>query len=352
MLCPFCLKEGTITKIEERGRPYYVCSEHAEPKIPITYAENTKIPRDVISAIGFSGHGKTAYFASLFSSLDELARVWPGFCTFPVDEQSLITVHENVKLLKGGILPSATPKNFPIPTIVQFSGMPKFKDRFLIFYDTGGESYERASRLINNANFVKRSQTAIFFMSLHDLEYNTQEMHRLLTVYIQGLKELGGNPKEQHLLVVLTKGDLLASKLESHEQVWDYLTNGDVNNVRYSDIKSQMADMKKISKLLKEFLRDDIGASNFIALGERSFRNIEISIISALGSAPKGDRLDISATPKRIFDPMLWVMNNSTGLIPFFFRLKNSISNFTSGRTKPQAPPVRTSEKPLTEQPM
>jgi hypothetical protein len=81
-----------------------------------------------------------------------------------------------------------------------------------------------------------------------------------------------------------------------------------------------MTDMKKISKLLKEFLRDDIGALNFIALGEKSFRNIEISIISALGSAPKGDQLDISATPKRIFDPILWVMNNSTGLIPFFLR--------------------------------
>jgi hypothetical protein len=319
MLCPFCLKEDTIKKIEEKGRSFFVCSEHAEPKIPIAYAENAKIPRDVISAIGFRGHGKSAYFASLFSSLDDLARVWPGFCTFPVDEQSLVTVHDNVKLLKGGKLPSATPMNFPIPTIVQFSDMPKFKDRFLIFYDTSGESYERASRLINNANFVKRSQTAIFFMSLYDLEYNTQEMSRLLSVYIQGLTDLGGDPKQQHLLIVLTKGDLLKSKLESHSQIWDYLVKGDVKNVRYSDIKSQLAEMKKISKLLKEFLRDDIGALNFMSLGEKKFRNMDICIISALGSAPKGDQLDISATPKRIFDPMLWVMNNSTGLFPFFF---------------------------------
>ena len=319
MLCPFCLKEDTIKKIEEKGRSYYVCSEHPEPKIPIIYAENERIPRDIISAIGFRGHGKSAYFASLFSSLDDLARVWTGFYTFPIDEQSLVTVHDNVNLLKSGKLPNATPVNFPMPTIVQFSNMPKFKDRFLIFYDTAGENYERASRLVNNASFVTRSQTAIFFISLHDLEYDPQEMTRLLAVYIMGLKDLGGDPKQQHLLVVLTKGDLLAPKLESHEQIWKYLVNGDVKNLQYSDIKSQMKEMKEISMLLKEFIIKDIGASMFLNLGKANFRSVEISIISALGAAPRGGQLDLIATPKRIFDPILWVMNNSTGLFPFFF---------------------------------
>jgi len=352
MLCPFCLKENTIKKIEEGGRSYYACSEHAEPKIPIIYGENEKIPRDVISAIGFSGHGKSAYFASLFSSLDDLARVWPNFSTFPIDEKSLDTVHENVKLLKGGKLPSATPKNFPIPTIVQFSDMPKFKDRFLIFYDTGGESYERASRLIANANFVKRSQTAIFFMSLHDLEYNPQEMSRLLTVYIQGLTELGGNPKEQNLLIVLTKGDLLAPKLEGRKEIWDYLVNGDVKNIQYSYINAQMAEMKKISKLLKDFLRHDIGSAGFVNLAEKNFRSVDVSIISALGSAPKGDQLDISATPKRIFDPILWVMNNSSGWRAFFFRLKASLSNSTknaqtSTKKETISPTLSVEKKPI-----
>jgi len=348
MLCPFCLKENTITKVEEGGRSYYVCSEHAEPRIPVTYGENYKIPRDVISAIGFRGHGKTAYFVSLFSSLDDLARVWPNFSTFPIDEKSLDTVHDNVKLLKGGKLPDRTPQTFPIPTIVQFSDMPRFKDRFLIFYDVGGENFERASRLINNANFVKRSQTAIFFMSLPDLEYDTQQMHHLLSVYIQGLKDLGGNPKEQNLLVVLTKGDLLAPKLEKHNEIWNYLVNGDTKNLQYANLNPQLAEMKKISKSLKAFIREDIGAAGFLNLGEKNFRAVDFCIISALGAAPKGDQLDISVTPKRIFDPILWVMNNSTGWFPFFFRVKTSFSNFikkdqtsTKKETPPPPPPVR-----------
>lgn len=330
MLCPFCLKEDTIKKFEERGRSFYVCSEHAEPRIPITYGEDYKSPRDVISAIGFQHHGKSAYFASLFSSLDALAspNVWPDFFIFPVNEQAMDVVNNNVRLLKKGELPRSTPKQFPLPTIVQFSNMPKFKKRFLIFYDTGGENFDRASSLIDNASFITRSQTATFFISLHDLEYNPQEMARLLNAYIIGLKDLGGNPKQQHLLVVLTKGDLLAPKLKARQQIWDYLVNGDVNNIRYSDINSQMAEMKKMSKLLKDFLIEDIGATIFLHLAKENFQNVEICIISALGAAPKGDQLDISATPKRIFDPMLWVMNNSTGLFPFFFKLKVSLSNF------------------------
>lgn len=324
MLCPFCLKENTIHKIEEGGRTSYVCSEHPEPKIPIIYAEKDKIPRDLISAIGFRGHGKSAYFTSLFASLDSLSHpnIWPRFSHNPVNEQSLDIVYTNVRAFNEGKLPIATPMNFPIPTIVEFSDMPKFNDRFLIFYDTGGESYERASRLIKNAEFVKKSQTAIFFISLHDIDYNPQEMSRLLSVYIQGLKELGGDPKQQHLLIVLTKGDLLFKKLTDYPSVWEYLSKGSIKNTRYSNIRSQISDMKKVSKLLKEFLTEDIGAGGFINLGKKNFKNVEVCIISALGSAPKGDQLDINATPKRIFDPIIWVMQNSTSLIPpFFFNL-------------------------------
>ena len=351
MLCPFCLKENTIKKIDDRGRPYYICSEHPEPRIPIIYAENEKLPRDIISAIGFRGNGKSAYFASLFSSLESLAspNVWPRFSYNPVDDHGLTIVHQNMQLLKKGILPQRTPKNFPMPTIVQFSDMPKFKDRFLIFYDTGGESFEKASDLGTYANFVTRSQTAIFFMSLHDLEYNPQEMLRLLHVYMIGLKELGGNPKQQHLLVVLTKGDLLAPKLEDHHDIWDYLIKGDVKNLRYADINAQMTEMKKISKLLKEFLRYDIAAAGFISLGEKNFRTVEICITSALGAAPNGDQLDITSTPKRIFDPILWVMNNSTGWRPFFFRLINASHIIVKNEIKSLKNRISTTNETVTK---
>lgn len=330
MLCPFCLKEGTIRREVVDGRIIYICSEHPEPKIPAAYAENQKIQREVISAIGFRGHGKSAYFAALFSILDQLAQYWSGFYYFATDEQSLATVQNNVKLLKGGKLPSATPKNFPLPTIVQFSNMPQFRDQFFIFYDTSGESYESASKLIGNASFIKNSNTAIFFMSLHDLEYSPSEMHRLLQVYIQGLKECGGDPSQQHILVVLTKGDLLRPKLESRPDIWKYLVNGDVKKLKKFDYEDQIREMKKMSRLLKDFLARDIRANQFLNLGNASFKNMDVCLISALGSAPAGDQLELTASPKRIFDPILWVMFNSSGRGDIFYPIKKFFASSKS----------------------
>jgi hypothetical protein len=89
MLCPFCLKEGTIKRQVADVRYIYVCSEHPEPKIPVAQAEDENIPGEVISAIGFRGHGKSAYFTSLFSVIDDLAEVWPGFYYSAIDEHRL-----------------------------------------------------------------------------------------------------------------------------------------------------------------------------------------------------------------------------------------------------------------------
>jgi hypothetical protein len=74
----------------------------------------------------------------------------------------------------------------------------------------------------------------------------------------------------------------------------------------------------------------------------------ERSLVNFFWNLIKGDQLDISVNPKRIFDPILWVMNNSTGWFPFFFKVKTSFSNFikkaqTSAKKETPAspPPVR-----------
>jgi hypothetical protein len=295
------------------GRVVYTCSENHPYQIPPTYAENEKIPRNIISAVGFRGHGKTSYFTALFLSLDNLAQTWTNFSTFAVNERSDNIVRGNIAIFNSGESLPPTPQVFPEPAIILFEKMPKFKDRFLIFYDTGGENFERSNQLVANAHFVTRSKTVIIFISLSDINYNPQEMHRLLSIYIQGLKELGGNPRDQHLLVVLTKGDSLEPKLHAHPEIWNYLITRDVRNTQYSEINSQINEMKRISSLLKTFLRQDIGAANFVNLAENNFRSLEISIVSAYNYSPEGSNLKERPTPKRIFDPLLWVMNNTTG---------------------------------------
>jgi len=328
MLCPYCLYEGNFEKIEEGGQIYYRCPEHPEPRIPVTYGENNKFPRDVISAVGFKSHGKSLYFTALFASLNSLPMLWQKFYTLAIDDQSLETINKNIQRFHDGELPDETPNAFPVPTIMQFSNLPpRFnKNRFLIFFDTGGESFKNAAELVKFAHFVKRSQTVIFFISLDDINYDPHEMNRLLNIYMQGLRDVNGNPSDQHLLVVLSKGDLIVKKFESRMgEIKDYLEKGNVKNLQPIDIQTQITEMKENSKRLKTFIQNDLGASNFLNLGEHNFRSFEFCIVTSWGTPPKEG---FKPEPKRIFDPILWVINNSIGWEAFCFNVKKKSCNF------------------------
>jgi hypothetical protein len=163
ILCPYCLEQNAIRKISEDKQQYFTCAG-CNTRIPLEYMNNVRIPKEVVSAVGFRGHGKTVYFASLFHTMNDLASFWPSFYTFAVDEKSLDIVRQNSKLLKVGELPAPTPMNFPAPTIVRFSNIPSLGDRFFLFYDTSGEAYARQSALIQHASFVRRSRTAVFIL--------------------------------------------------------------------------------------------------------------------------------------------------------------------------------------------
>ncbi len=311
MICPYCLSQNTITRNKEKGLQYYVCTEHPEPRIPVEYAENITIPREFVSAVGFRGHGKTIYFASLFLMLEELAHVWPDFYPFAVDEKSLDTVEENTNMLKKGNLPMPTPANFPIPTIVRLSNIPGIGNRFFVFYDTGGESFEKSSRMVNYASFVKRSKTVLFFINLKDIEYDGSKMGKLLSIYVQGLRELGGIPKDQHLLIVFSLGDELKQIL--WREIWNYLEYGGIDKLKNITMSSYINEMKNISDVLNEFTREELRAYRFLSFGKDEFKSMEFCILSSLGAAPVENRLQVEVNSKRVLDPILWIIYNSFG---------------------------------------
>ena len=308
-LCPYCLNVDSIADKSDKNEQNYACIS-CKSNVPREYVNYGKIPREVVSAVGFRGHGKTVYFASLFHTLNDLASFWPGFYTFAVDEKSLETVRDNAKLLKTGALPDATLMNFPAPTIVRFSNMPSLGHRFFLFYDTSGEAYARQSALIQHASFVKHSRTVIFIISLDDLEHDGQRAHDLLSVYVQGLTELKGNTKEQRLLVVFSKADLLEARLQNQGEIWHYLQTGRLENLGNVKLNQYVKEMKRISKSLGKFIRYDLKDMQFLNFAQDRFKGVDFCIVSALGSEPAGARLRDEVTPKRIIDPILWVACN------------------------------------------
>lgn len=307
MICPNCLAQDTIGARKDRDKKkYYSCSE-CNSIIPREYAENTGTPIEVVSAVGFRGHGKTLYFSSLFYSVDRLAAIWPGFYSFATDEKSLDTIKDNIAALKRGDLPPPNPASFPIPTNVRFCNLPNLGNRFFLFYDTGGEAYTRASKLIKYASFVKRSKTVIFLISLEDIAYDAAKMHELLSIYVQGLTELEGKPGDQHLLVVFSKGDLLGTRLDKRKPIRRYLEKGGLESLGKIKMRDYITRMKRVSGHLRKFARKELHATQFVNFAQDQFKSLDFSIISSLGAKPVGNRLQVEITPRRIFDPLLWV---------------------------------------------
>ena len=314
MLCPFCLTPVSFKQAKPAGLPafIYLCPNCNE-QVPALYAQDyRRYPPVVTSAVGFRQHGKTVYFAALFYTLKKLtlARDWPEFFTMSLNEDSLDTIYGNARLLEGGALPDSTPKNFPRPTMVRAEGVPIHPDCTLLFFDTGGECFEKPTQLVQFASFVRHARTAMLLISVPDLVEPHVDMQRLLNNYVVGLRELGGRTRDQHLVVVYTKADRLVSRfIPAWEALHFYLAEGSIYDLAQPD--GYMARMADISDLLREFTEYELHAHEFVNAATANFKSVSFSIISALGAEPQGARLVTAIMPLRILDPLLWVMGRS-----------------------------------------
>jgi len=315
MLCPFHLEDVSfrLEKVEGRREQVYRCpSSECREEIPTLYVrEYSSYPPVVVSAIGFRGHGKSVYFASLFFLLKKvrLAQYWPEFGTLSLNEESLDTVYRNVEMLAQGNLPDATPKNFPRPTMIRLHGIPMQPDCTLLCYDTGGECFKRPTQLVQYASFVKRARTAMFLVSPSKLTDPAIEMHELLSVYLIGMGQLGARTQDQHLAVVYTQADELGDRLGAWRDLSLYLTQGGVDGLIHPE--RYMKRLGEISRRLRDYTAAELQAGEFVHLADKYFRSATFSIISALGSKPVGNRLPVQVVPRRVLDPLLWLQQRS-----------------------------------------
>jgi len=314
MLCSFCLDDVRFKKqkLSNNLGAIYLCPTCNE-QIPALYSQDyRKYPPVVISAVGFRQHGKTVYFASLFYTLKKLtlARDWPEFFTMGLNEDSLDTVYGNARMLDDGVLPDSTPKNFPRPTMIRAEGIPMQPDATLLFFDTGGECFEKPTQLVQFAGFVRRARAAMLLISLNDLDDPRAGMQKLLNTYVVGMGELGGKTKDQHLIVVFTKADQLVEWLTGRwETLYRYLVEGSVDDL--ADHNGYVERMHEISDLLHDFTEQELHAHEFLNAAESNFKSVSFSIISALGTEPQGAKLSVQIIPRRILDPVLWIMEKS-----------------------------------------
>ena len=186
--CPYCLSQETFRISHDKGISdesdegdseqsrtasrqgpgVYRCPKCREKIAPMYVKGYEKYPPSVGAAVGFTGHGKTVYFASLLHELrgERLPRVWPRFHSLALDDSSLATVQSNMNQLREGFLPAASPKNFPRPTLMRLSGIPWLGGSTLCLYDVSGEAFLSGAGIGEYARYVSRARTVLFLISL------------------------------------------------------------------------------------------------------------------------------------------------------------------------------------------
>ena len=162
---------------------------------------------------------------------------------------------------------------------------------------------------------MKRAQTAILailLVSIPDIEGEgtPENMQKLLNAYIVGMGDLGARRQNQHLVVVFTKADELVTRFTAPwDDVRNYLATGALDGLAHP--KGYMQWMHAVSARLCEFTLKELQAPGFINLAKRHFRSVTFSIISALGAKPSDEKLAVAILPRRILDPLLWMMEKS-----------------------------------------
>ena len=331
MLCPYCLADVVFSeRVEKRrngfARAYLACGQ-CEQEVPRMYvADYRRYPPAVVSAVGFTQHGKSVYFSSLFYTLRhlDLATKWPGFVTQCLSDESVTNVWAGARDLNQGRLPDATAKVFPTPVMLRLDSFPGQPNCTLIVYDTAGESFNRPTQLVQYARFVSRASTVLFFVSLsrirQDNEDIDQTLHRLLETYIVGVRELGAEERSQKLMVVFTMADAIGQVVgDSWQPLRDLLIRSHPGD---EQSRAYVARTGELSRRLHRLTREELKAQNFLNLAEQFFRSVGFSMVSALGAAPLEDNtMAMGIIPRRVFDPLLSVFSDVKRARPLWRRV-------------------------------
>lgn len=305
-LCPFCLASIPL-RIDK-------CPE-CNAGLPLLYIDDyADLPLSIISAVGFGGHGKSVYLASLIHVLDKISLYWPGFYRQALNQESIEIVMANKNtLLRRQELPKATARNFPIPSIHKLVNTPYLGSRRLLIYDTAGENFLRPRSLIENANYVKRSPVVLFFISLpliiQEEDHPADEMAKLLQTYILGMRDMGVKKRAQKLVVVYTWGDAMEDLLCDHPELNSYIQKSELEPAW--DMPKYLKSLTGVSSQLSIFTQKTMLATNFYEMAKDNFTSVNYTIVSSLGRAPVGSKLSIGLSPRRVIDPLIWVLCSS-----------------------------------------
>jgi len=342
MICPYCNNDVATIADKSLNR----CAE-CKVELHRDFVQKTNIPYVSIGLIGHVNHGKTAFLTALFCLLKHMPSKWPGFYFNALDDYSLGFYDKVATFETSGTLEGNTGYNFSTPALFKFANIPTIGDCFISFYDVAGETYSEQAKITARGRSVAQSDIAIFLIDITDWETQWEyELQKMLDTYVNATQHrMQIDLKKQDLIVTLTKGDLLASKIS--DELWGYLSSGTVD--KYEKLTSN--GKPGSNGLIRNIFTKQAGG--FVNMAEKHFKSVSYAIVSSTG-AKTADAVSIApivlSDPKRVLDPfvqLIYLVNSDRQRFlkrrAVKARVLETTSN-TTGQKNPVPPPINFSK--------
>lgn len=309
MLCPYCQQPVDRFEPGSDDAPGLRCPRCGEGGVPVLYPEGyDQHPAVPICIFGPTGHGKTVYIESLLTQLERTIR-WPNFSCQWMDQAGMRATRQRLELLRThGQLPDATAAVFPRPQVVRLRNVPQVGGCQLLFYDTSGETFGDAELLRDRGRYVRSSPAVLWLVSLSELEY-PEQLSDLMTVYAEAMIGMGGDPRRQTLVVVLTKGDLFIDRPDLPAAARDFLLDD-----RLDPAVDGWQRLEAVSAALEEWLQAG-EHRNVVNLLRGQFRQVRFSIVSAQGAAAQDQVLQMKMMPRGVLAPLFWLWRETLSVV-------------------------------------
>jgi hypothetical protein len=314
MICPFCQREVGQFAASPDGRalrcPLADCPG-TDQDVPNLYVRDYDAhPPVALSILGPTGHGKTMFIEALLTHLERHVR-WPGFSTQWMDETGMREVRARLRELRQhGQIADATARVFPRPKILRLRKIPGLGGRQVLMYDTSGESFATAENVLESGRYVRNSPAIVCVVSVTEFEH-PEQLSDMMTSYDHAMSQMGADARDQALILVLTKGDLLLDSAAVAasgmglpplpDAAREFLENDDLDPAG-----DAWARLETVHAALDEWLqRTEL--RNTVNLLKDQFRTVRFTIVSAQGRAAIDQALTMDLMPRGILAPLLWL---------------------------------------------
>lgn len=291
-----------------------------------------------VEIFAMPGHGRTSFLWATLFMLRQLARVWPGYLCWPLDEstgRSLLDIHERLRL---GQLPERSASNGFVAHrhALHLRNMNPWGERYFTVWDASDPVFAPGHLAADSRSRpIDWNSPAWWLLSLSDLDDTRARFLDLSLDELVRARHASGEAAREYsfrLIVVLTKGDAMTDLPPElrcflrEDPLAKALAAGHSGLFRADDaidlsppqreagsypegdpLNAYFSSRRMIDEMTREWLSSNSAGRALLGRLQDLEVDFRFSVVSATGSGfVSGQRLATAWSPRRVLDPYFW----------------------------------------------